>query len=104
MKLKKFIFPTFEEWEIRDNKVRIELGAYCCEVRAYSYGEKTTTYMIAASLADRNPLNIYTNQLFCRRFEYDGDDENLKEWYETVTKEFNAFFENLIRTTYFDMT
>ena len=102
IKLKPFKFPTFEEWEKKGNKVRVELGAYCCEIRAYSWSNSGTTYMLAASLADRNPLNIYTPQIFCRRFDYDGDKEKLREWYETVTEEFATFFKQLIKTTYLE--
>lgn len=102
MKLKSFKFPTFEEWEKKECKVRLELGAYCVEVRAFSWGRDGTTYMFAASLVDRNPLNIYTSQIFCRRFEYVGDDGAFKEWYDNTVSEFNQFFENLLRKTYIE--
>ena len=102
MKLKSFKFPTFEEWEKKECKVRLELGAYCVEVRAFSWGRDGTTYMFAASLADRNPLNIYTPQIFSRRFEYVGDDGAFKEWYNNTVSEFNQFFENLLRKTYIE--
>lgn len=101
MQIKTFKFPTFEDWEKRGNKIRLEIGAYCCEIRAFSWSKGSTTYMLAASLSNRNPLNIYTNKLFCSRFEYEGDNEKLKEWYETAISEFNTFFENHIKSTYF---
>lgn len=102
MKIKKFAFPSFEEWVKKGNKVRVELGAYCCEVGAFSWGNNSTTYMLAASLADRNPLNIYTPQIFSRRFEDGGDVEKLKEWYETATQEFNTFWQNHVNSTYLE--
>ncbi len=102
MKLKSFVFPTFEEWERKGNKVRVELGAYCVEIRAFSWSNTGTTYMFAASLADRNPLNIYTPQIFCRRFEHESDVAKLKEWYEQTVREFNEFFEKLLKDTYIE--
>ena len=102
MKIKTFVFPTFEEWEKRKNEVRLELGAYCCEVSAFSWSNDGVTYMLAASLADRNPLNIYTSKIFRRCFEYKGDHEKLKDWYESSVLEFNAFWENHIMETYFE--
>ena len=102
MKLKSFKFPTFEEWEKKECKVRVELGAYCVEVCAFSWSNNGTTYVFAASLVDRNPLNIYTPQLFYRRFEYVGDETPLKEWYEKSVLEFNKFFEELLKKTYFE--
>ena len=102
MKLKTFKFPTFEEWEKKECKVRLELGAYCVEARAFSWSNHGTTYVFAASLADRNPLNIYTPQIFHRRYEYEGDDVSFKEWYDKTVVEFSEFFEKLIRTTYLE--
>ena len=58
--------------------------------------------MLAASLADRDPLNIYTPQIFSRSFEDDGDNEKLKEWYETVILEFNKFWQNHVNSTYLE--
>ncbi len=100
MKFKSFKFPTFEEWVKKECKVRLEIGAYCVEVRAFSWGNNGTTYKFASSLADRNPLNIYTPQIFCRRYEYTGDDTSFKEWYDNTVVEFNEFFENLLKKTY----
>lgn len=102
MTIKYFNFPSFEEWEKKGNEVSITLGAYCCEVRAYTWSNNGTTYMMAASLADRNPLNIYTPQIFCRRFEDYGNKDKLKEWYETSVSEFNTFFKKHIFETYFE--
>lgn len=102
VKIKTFRFPAFEEWEKRENNVRVELGAYCCEVRAFSWRNKVTTYMLAASYRDTNPLNIYTAKLFSRLFDDEGDKEKLKNWYETSIKECNEFFVQLIKADYIE--
>lgn len=101
-KIKKFVFPSFEQWVKKRKRVRVELGAYCCEICASSYGSDSTTYVLAAALADRNPINIYTSQIFTRSFDYVGDDEKLKEWYENAILEFNSFWQGHIKSTYIE--
>lgn len=95
-----FIFPTFKDWVINEFEAKLKLGEYCCEIRAFSWGQNSTTYAFGVSLADRNPLNIYTRTIFYKVFEFEGDLEKLKYWYENVIIEFNAFWENYIKTTY----
>ena len=104
MKIKSFTFPTFEEWIEKQNKVRIKVGAYSCEIALFSWtiGSCNATYKFAVSLSNMNPLNIYTDKLFCSNFEYDGDMEKLKSWYYNTINEFNIFWENHIKSTYIE--
>ncbi len=104
MKIKKFVFPTFEEWVKRENDTEIVLGAYKCEVGVFCWtsGNCEKTYMFALSLSNVNPHNIYTNKLFCDTFNYDGDNEKLKQWYNDTICKFNDFWENHIKSTYFE--
>lgn len=102
MKVKQFVFPSFEEWVKKGNEVRVELGAYCCEVSPSAWRSDSTIYMLAASLVDRNPLNIYTPTMFSRSFEDKGDNEELKTWYYTVTLEFNTFWQEHVKSTYLE--
>ena len=107
MKVKKFAFPSFEKWVKKGKKVRIELGAYCCEVRASSWivisGTcKAASYMFVVSLANLNPFSPYTHKLFCSTYEYDGNAEKLKEWYDKTISEFNIFWDNHVKSTYLD--
>lgn len=105
MKIKLFTFPTFEEWVQKSKNVKVDLGAYRCEIRVFSWtaGTCKATYMFAVSLSNMNPLNIYTDKLFYRKFEYEGDIEKLKSWYYTTINEFNVFWENHIKSTYIKM-
>ena len=98
MKIKHFEFPTFETFVSNESKVRLELGAYCCEIRVCCWDEKSTRCDFAVSLADTNPLNISVPTLFDRVF--DGDLKKLKDWYENTINEFNTFWENHIKTNY----
>lgn len=100
--IKKFEFPTFEEWQKRNNSVEKTLGAYRVEIRAFSWGENTTTYQFAMALANCNALNVYTERLFSRNFRYDGDDEKLRQWYNGTVEQFHIFWENHIKSTYFE--
>lgn len=102
MKLKKFNFPIFEEWQQKDNRVSVVLGAYRVEIRPICWGDDGTLYGFAVSLADRNPHNIYTEQLFCDRFRYKGNVKSLKQWYEDTIEAFQDFWENHIKSTYFE--
>ena len=103
MKIKPFVFPDFEEW-VKKDSTEIVLGAYKCEVGVFAWtaGSCNKTYKFALALSNRNPHNIYTEKLFNKNFEYVGDDEKLKEWYNNTIKEFNVFWGNLVKSTYFD--
>jgi len=104
MKIKPFAFPSFEEWEKNSKEVEIKVGAYCCQIRIFSWisGTCKAVYKFAVSLANENPLNVYTDKLFCRTFKYDGDTEKLKQWYYNSINEFNIFWENHIKSTYIE--
>ena len=66
MKSKMFSFPTFEEWVEKNKEIKIEICAYCCEIRRFAWSEIDTTYMFSVSHSNVNPLNIYTYKLFCK--------------------------------------
>ena len=104
MKIKKFVFPPFEEWLKREDDTEIVVGAYKCQVGVFYRisGSCRKRYMFAVSYANTNPHNIYTEKLFCKIFDYTGDKEELKKWYYETIEEFNTFWESLIKSTYFD--
>lgn len=103
MRINMFNFPTFEEWVKRDKELKIEIGAYRCEIRRFAWSEIETTYMFAVSLSNVNPLNIYTDKLFCKSsFGCANNTEMLKKWYYDTIEEFNTFWENHITSTYFN--
>lgn len=56
--------------------------------------------MFAVSLRNKIPTNIYTEKIFCRTFDYEGDDKKLKEWYENTILEFNDYWKNHIIKEY----
>jgi len=104
MKIKSFVFPSFEEWVKNSKEIKIKVGAYCCQIGIYSWisGTCKAAYKFAVSLANENPLNVYTDKLFCRTFKYEGDMEKLKEWYYNSINEFQIFWENYIKSTYIE--
>ena len=65
MKIKHFIFPSFEEWVKREEDTEIVVGAYKCEIGVFCWysGSCNKKYMFAVSLANRNPHNIYTTNI-----------------------------------------
>lgn len=106
MKIKQFVFPSFEECIKKEKDTEIVLGAYKCQIGIFSWTINSCNkkYMFAVSFANTNPHNIYTRKLFCKTFDYDGDMSKLKQWYYKTINDFNVFWENHIKSTYFDET
>lgn len=107
MKIKTFNFPTFKEWEENSyDRFETKLGDYRVEVGAvcWTSGEYEITYGFAVSLANVNSLNFYTKKIFYRYFKFTGDTKALKNWYESIIREFNDFWENYIAETYIEKT
>lgn len=105
MKIKSFPFPTFEEWVKSNKEIRVDVGEYRCEIRAFSWtsGKLKVNYKFAVSLSNENPLNIFTpHSFFCESFEYTGDNEKLEQWYYDTIKEFDDFWKNYIKSTYLE--
>lgn len=107
MKIKTFNFPTFAEWEENSyDRFETKLGDYRAEVGAvcWTLSEYEITYGFAVSLANCNPLNIYTKKIFYKYFKFTGDTKALKNWYESIISEFNDFWENYIAENYIEKT
>lgn len=107
MTIKTFKFPTFKEWEENSyDRFETKLGDYRAEVGAICWESDRLdpTYGFAVSLANCNPLNIYTKKIFYRYFKFTGDTKALKNWYESAISEFNDFWENYIAETYIEKT
>ena len=102
MKVKPFVFPSFEEWVKEENIVRLERGAYCCEICPCARRNGNTIYMLAVSFVDKKPIKLYMPKIFRRSFEDKGDNEELKTWYYTVTLEFNTFWQEHVKSTYLE--
>lgn len=100
MEIKKFKHISFEEWLENGKNYKEELGAYCYQINRFCWDDKKSTYLCAVSLSNKNPLNIYTDKIFCRVYDDYGDIKKLKEWYDETIKELNIFWEELIKSTY----
>lgn len=101
-KIKRLSLPTFEEWNQKNNEVTIELGAYRVEICPFSWGKDYTEYGFAMSLSNCNALNIYTEKLFSGIFEYNGDKDKLKQWYDSTVATFHDFWDEYINDLYFE--
>ena len=105
-KVKKFEFPTYEEWKENEFSYMMgKMGDYYVDIRAVSWSTSKehpeTVYSIAASTRE-NPLNIYSPTIYRETFHYFHDDEkNLKDWYEKEVIKFHEFWEKFILKSYF---
>lgn len=102
IKIKRFALPTFEEWQKRNYEIRLNLGVYRLEIRCVAWGPEYRRYKFALALCNENACNIYTERLFADNFVYahDGIDK-LKKWYNETAEAFHDFWENHIKSTYF---
>lgn len=103
-KVRHFNLPTFEEWRQKNNEVEIVLGAYCVRIAKFSWNHSSVEYIFAMSLANRNPLNVYTDKLFNGKFEYKYEDDisELKRWYDSTVATFYDFWEQYINSLYLE--
>ena len=104
MGVKKFNFPSFEDWKEKGFEYRGKLGDYYLDIRPVSWSVNTdkpkTVYSIAVSTRE-NPLNVYSPTIYRETFHYLHDEEkNLQNWYEKQVEDFNAFWKNFILKTY----
>lgn len=90
---------SYYRFETKLGDYHAEVGAICWESDRLD-----PTYGFAVSLANCNPLNIHTRQIFYRYFKFTGDTKALKNWYESAISEFNDFWENYIAETYIEKT
>ena len=102
MKVIQFNIPSFEEWMRCKRDVRKEFGAYRIEIRESFKRAGHIRYMFALSPAKCNGINVYTDRLFSKSFDYYGDNEKLKQWYNNTVTEFHAFWRRHIINTYFE--
>lgn len=102
LKVKKWNFPTYDEWDSNGRAWESKVGSYTCAIRAFGGGEDNTTYKCAIAAKD-NPINIYVRTAV----EYIGDIENndiegLKAWYNGVVESTNIQWERYITLSYFE--
>ena len=104
MNIKLFSFPTFEGW-LKKKNVSIILGDYRCDIAAFFYYPKYNDIRyckLAVSLKDKDPLNVYTENIFSISFKTNGNMEDLKSWYNSSIAEFNEFWKDYIRSNYLE--
>ena len=100
--MKTFQFPPFETWD-QTKQFRQKIGAYTCEIGAFSMGIHGSSTYVAAISTDDNPLNIYADKIMAERLEIARSEKGmLRAWYEKVTSVFNKKWEAFLKRTYFE--
>ena len=102
--VKKFNFPSFEEWYDNECEWEQQIGSYICEV-GYCGGRMDDNY----NEVERDyrvfiyPINnYYYGKILISYYEWDIKNENeLKKWYEDSIKEANIKWEEYILKNYF---
>ena len=107
MEVKKFNFPSFEQFR-KHNKFEKSVGTYkaCLAVFSWNVDGEHKTYHFAMS-SDFNPLNIYSRQIFFRRFDWTPESDKNGEfeaWYNKTLAEFEEFWDKFIKETYLENT
>lgn len=103
-KIRRFNLPTFDEWQKRNNEVKVNFGAYRVEIRPICWGSGYTEYGFAMALSNCNALNVYTDKLFSSSFkyEYESGGNELKQWYDSTVATFYDFWYQYINTIYLE--
>lgn len=100
MIFKTFTFPSFEEWNKKQEYYK-KIGDYTCSIKVFSCGCDKSTYIATFANSD-NPTNIYVAKIFCSSISCNmSDSETLKAWYEKVTVQINDKWKDFILDTYF---
>lgn len=102
MNIKKWPFPTYDEWEEADHSWSGTLGDYHCEIKVTCWGHDFATYGIAISTSSI-PHNVYVERVLSayRRIENSNKYE-LQEWYNKSILEINNKWQDYIRSTYLE--
>lgn len=96
LKIKTFHFPSFEDWykdgEFGEVSYTEEIGEITCKIAITGWGcngNPLNDFEVAVSTC-LNPTNIYSDKIIChrRKIRYDNTEE-IREWYDEVTKKVN---------------
>ena len=103
--VKKFDFPSFDEWVKNKSEVKVKIGFYIAEIgiTSWGYNGNTTNTYSAAFSCFRNPFNLYSDCIFKRTFAFDyrnDDKDALRKWYEESCEKLNENYLNHIESTY----
>lgn len=106
MNVKKFAFPSFDEFKKTDN-VSLKIGNYVAEIGIIAWGcnGNTENTYCAAIACNQNPHNIYSEtivRLNCRHDYKNGDIDTLQAWYETTCNILNDRYVQHIMDNYLE--
>ena len=100
--IRKFQFPSFEEWHNSDCQWRGKIGDYYCDVHRTIWSQNETMFGCAIA-ANQSPLNSYANPIVRLNFRWDGRDMNvLKENYESAVRSVNEMWVKRFQEFYFE--
>lgn len=121
MNIKKFVFPTFEEWntghgcdnrEFEKRDYQTSVGDYNLHIRATSWyspnnnNDAYAQYQLGISTSN-NPLNIYSNTIVneYHKYYYENpfNERDLEIWYNEVTVKANNDFKEFIMKNYCEL-
>lgn len=104
MNIKKFTFPSFEEWNT-SQIYRTNLADYYLSIGAFSWDNSREHFILGIACL-RDPINMWSKNIFSEQHIYEYDNPNkiveLEKWYNQVTIKANEAFEKYMITTYFE--
>lgn len=102
MNIKKWDFPSFEDWESKKHEWEGQLGDYYCEIKRISWGRDEVTYGIAISTS-YVPHNFYSRKAVSESISLSINDvKALKFWYIKATDKVQNDWEQYIKKTYME--
>lgn len=106
MKVKRFNFPSFEDWVNKYNTDwEQKIGVFTCRIADVCVSLKNNKpvsidYQVAISKHE-NPLNVYSSKICSKFINCPVEDkEQLYNWYITVIEEINSEWEKYIINRY----
>lgn len=100
IKVQPFSFPSFSDWVQSRKEWKGKVGAHWCKIAAFSWSDKEVKYTCSISTHD-NPSNLYAVNEFRNSFRCKwGQEAELEEWYNKVTKEANEKWAEYIQENY----
>lgn len=102
MKIKKFEFPSFSDWEKDNNNVFVKLGDYFCNIDMHSFDIEKTIYVFVVSTSNV-PTDVNSKVIFKSTYCYRKKNKiELVNWYNSSIEAFNDFWVDYIMATYFE--
>ena len=94
--IKKFYFPSFEEWDRNNRNYECTMGDYQVKIQESSFNIKCIPHIVYKFvLVEKSDIK---HIIFMKTYTYKFDqEENLKQWYDFTIKTFELFWKRYVQ-------